>query len=357
MKRRKKESISKLGLRGWMTMECIVIVIGSIMIYELIDFVVNVIVNKNMDYEPVSGVGMFLPMSLLVYSITAAFSTTLYHYISELTDGIAKIAKGEFHEKLDENSGGPLKDVYHNFNIMCDELRSIDSLRNDFVNEFSHEFKTPLASINGFSNLLLEGNCTQEQVTQYLTIIAKESERLVSLTQSQLLLSKLDSQKIVIDKSKYFLDEQIRHCMIMLASEWERKNHEISIELPELSYYGNQDIMQHVWIKYTPDHGEIIITCKVKSTTIEISITDTGIGMTEEQSNLIFNKYYRVENSTSIKGLGLGLPIVKRILELSNGKLLVSSQPGEGSTFTVILPVEEEAIRKHHKSRTETKQG
>jgi len=347
MKKSKKNSKSNLGLRGWMILECIVLVIGSILIYELTDFVTNYVVYKNYDYNPISGIGMIFPMSLLMYGITAAFSRTLFHYISELTNGISKIANGHFHLKLDENSGGPLKEVYHNFNIMCDELNSIETLRNDFLNEFSHEFKTPLASINGFSNLLLDGNCSQEQVTQYLSIIATESQRLVALTQSQLLLSKLDSQHIVIDKTSYSLDEQIRYCMIMLASEWEKKKLEVSIELPKISFCGNADLMQHVWIniltnaiKYTPENGEISIISSSINNNIEISISDTGIGMTDEQIEHIFEKYYRVENSTSINGLGLGLPIVKRIIELSNGQLQITSTPGECSTFTVILPLE-----------------
>lgn len=346
MKKFIKNPKSNLGLRGWMIMECIVLVIGSILIYELIDFFTNFVVYKNYDYNAISGIGMFLPMGILVYCITAAFSRTLYHYITVLTKGISKIAKGDFNVKLDERSGGPLKEVYHNFNIMCDELNSIDTLRNDFVNEFSHEFKTPLASINGFSNLLLEGNCSQKQITQYLSIIATESERLVALTQSQLLLSKLDSQYIVIDKTIYSLDEQIRHCMIMLASEWEKKKLEVSMDLPKISFCGNADLMQHVWInlltnaiKYTHENGEISITSFSTKNNIEISISDTGIGMTEEQLKHIFRKYYRVENSTSIHGLGLGLPIVKRIIKLSNGQLQVTSTPAEGTTFTVILPL------------------
>lgn len=346
MKKIKKKPISNLGLRGWMIIESVFLIIGSAIIYELTDFFTNYVVNNNYDYNPISGIGMLLPMGLLLYAIKRAFSETLYHYISELTNGISKIAKGDFNVKLDERNGGPLKEVYHNFNIMCDELNSIDTLRNDFLNEFSHEFKTPLASINGFSNLLLEGNCSQEQVAQYLSIIATESERLVALTQSQLLLSKLDSQHIIIDKTSYLLDEQIRHCMIMLASEWEKKKLEFSIELPQISFYGNADLMQHVWInlltnaiKYTHENGEISITSCSTNNNIEISISDTGIGMTDEQIEHIFGKYYRVENSTSINGLGLGLPIVKRIIELSNGQLQVTSVPGEGSTFTVIFPL------------------
>lgn len=346
MKKSKEILKFNLELRDWMIRVGVVLIIGSILIYELTDFVTNYVVYKNRDYNPISGIGMVVPMGILIYAIFTSFSKTLYRYITELTNGLSKIANGEFNIKLDENSGGPLKEVYRNFNIMSNELSSIDTLRNDFVNEFSHEFKTPLATINGFSNLLLDGNCSQEQVTQYLSIIATESERLVTLTQSQLLLSKLDSQYIVIDKTSYSLDEQIRNCMIMLAPEWEKKKIEVSIDLLKSSFWGNSDMMQHIWInlltnaiKYTPENGKISITSHLSNNNIEISIRDTGIGMSDEQIEHIFRKYYRAENNVSINGLGLGLSIVKRIIELNNGQLQVTSTLGEGSTFTVILPL------------------
>lgn len=346
MKKTKNPSVSKLGLRGWMILQNIILVIGSIMAYELVDFFINVVINKDYEYDAIAGIGMLLPMAILVYIVTNAFSKALYYYISELTNGIGKIAKGTFHIKLDENSGGPLQEVYHNFNVMSDELSSIDTLRNDFINEFSHEFKTPLASINGFSNLLLEENCSKEQITQYLTIISKESERLIALTQSQLLLSKLDSQHIVLDKTSYSLDEQIRYCIIMLASQWEEKNIVLSLNLSEIIFLGNAEMTQHIWInlftnaiKYTPQNGEINVVAEIRHKAIEISISDTGIGMSEEQIEHIFDKYYRIDSSSPIEGLGLGLSIVKRIVELSDGQLIVTSKSGEGSTFTVILPV------------------
>lgn len=132
----------------------------------------------------------------------------------------------------------------------------------------------------------------------------------------------------------------------MLASEWEKKKLEVSMDLPKIIFYGNASLMQHVWInlltnaiKYSPENGEISITACINNKNIEISVSDTGIGMTNQQIECIFQKYYRVENSASINGLGLGLPIVKRIIELSNGQLRVTSTPGEGSTFTVILPL------------------
>lgn len=345
MKQKVKKPLFNLGLNAWLIIECIFIVIGSICIYEFCDYVYYHIFEKNPYYNPISGIGMFLPMSILTGLISYAFSKFFYRYISELTNAINKIASGEFNTKLNEQKGGPLTAVYHNFNIMSDELASIDTLRNDFVNEFSHEFKTPLASINGFSNLLLENECTEEQRRKYLTIIAAESERLVALTQNQLLLSKLDSQNIIMDKETYALDEQLRQSVILCASEWEKKKLNISIDLSPISFYGSKDLMQNIWmnllnnaIKYTPENGEISIRSEQSDHTIRISICDTGIGIDENELEHIWGKYYQVKNSTSAKGLGLGLPIVKRIVELHKGTITAKSRAGEGSTFIVTLP-------------------
>lgn len=344
-KRKRKKNLG-LGLKGWMILESLIIVIGSIMAYELIDFFVNYVINRDDNYDGLSALGMLIPMGLIVYLITSAFSKTLYRQMNELINGINQIADGDYQLHLNEKGAGPLKKVYQNFNKMVGELNSIETIRNDFVNEFSHEIKTPLASINGFSNLLLDGHTTPEQTTQYLQIIATESERLVTLTQNQLLLSKLNSQQIVIDKNVYSIDEQVRKCMILLAPQWEKKKIDISVDLPKIYYCGNEDMMQHVWInllnnaiKYTPEAGSITITASEQYGYHKITIADSGIGMTDQELEHIFQKYYRVTNSTSVSGLGLGLSIAKRVLDLNNAHLEVTSSPGKGSCFTVALPL------------------
>lgn len=191
----------------------------------------------------------------------------------------------------------------------------------------------------------MENECTEAQRRKYLTIIAAESERLVALTQNQLLLSKLDSQNIIMDKETYALDEQLRQSVILCASEWEKKKLNISIDLSPVSFCGNKDLMQNIWmnllnnaIKYTPENGEISIRSDQSGNTIHISICDTGIGIDENELEYIWGKYYQVKNSTSVKGLGLGLPIVKRIVELHKGMITAKSRADEGSTFIVTLP-------------------
>lgn len=342
-----KKPLINLSLNGWLILGSVFIVCGAVSLYALTDFVCHKVIKNSYSYgyHPIAAIGMFFPMSVLMGIISYKFSKSLYQYTLELTDAITKISDGEFQVKLDEANGGPFQDIYHKFNMMVDELASIDTMRNDFVNEFSHEFKTPLTAINGFSQLLLEGNCTPEQSKQYLSIIAKESERLTALTESQLLLSRLDSQQIVIEKEHYSLDEQIRQCIILLSSEWSKKELDFSIELESIPYYGNADLLHHVWmnlisnaIKYTPKGGEISVSSKLTPTEICICISDTGSGMTEDELAHIFGKYYRASSSSGIKGLGLGLPIVKRVVEMNHGTIEVKSEVGTGSTFTVILP-------------------
>lgn len=341
-----KKPFINIGFPGWMAIEFIFIVLGAAIIFELLNSLYFTIYPDKEPYNHYFGLCMTISISVLIALIISAFSQFLYVYIKELNHGIHKIASGDY-IKLDEEKSGPLRDIYHNINIMSEELSGIDSMRNEFITEFSHECKTPLASINGFANLLMEENCSKEQAMQYLTIIANESEHLITLTQNQLILTKLDSQHIVINKENYFLDEEIRQCVIILSSQWEGKKQEVSLELSSIPIYASRELLHHVWmnlisnaIKYTPENGEISITSRISGSMVSISITDTGIGMTDEETKYIFTKYYRAKNSVDIKGLGLGLPIVKRAVELSGGKIEVQSSPDEGSTFTVTLPLE-----------------
>ena len=240
-----------------------------------------------------------------------------------------------------------MPDVAENFNKMTAELKSVHTLRNDFINDFSHEFKTPITSINGFANLLLETEVTEEERRQYLTIIAEESSRLSKLAEETLMMSRLDSQQNIIDQEWYALDEQIRQNLILLSKDWGAKLIEIDTDLNPVSYLGNPALMSHIWlnlisnaIKFTPGHGRIAVNLKESGGKIYVSVADNGKGMTKEETSRIFNKYYQADASHATKGLGLGLSIAHRIVELCGGEIQVASTPGEGSTFTVILPTD-----------------
>lgn len=334
------------GIFRWLVIQIIMVMIASVCIYASIDFYDNYILLGNKHYEAIRAIGMFFPMGLVMGAVTYLTTQRAYRYVSRLVKGIEKVARGDFSVQLDSKKAGPLSDVFVNFNKMVTELQSVQTLRNDFINSFSHEFKTPITSINGFAALLLEENISEEDRRQYLQIIADESERLATLSNNSLLLSKLESQQL-IDKQPYPLDEQIKRCAILLSNEWSKKRIEVTAELEQILYSGNYDLMQHVWInlltnaiKFTPEHGEIALLLKKESGSIKFTISDTGKGMSEEETARIFVKYYQGDSSHATKGLGLGLSITRRIIDLCGGTIKVSSRIDEGSTFDIYLPIE-----------------
>jgi signal transduction histidine kinase len=289
-------------------------------------------------------IGMIGPMGVLLFFVTYSSFKTTNRYMARLIEAIEKVADGDFAARLDEPSG-PYRHVFDNFNTMCEELAGVQTLRDDFIDQFSHEFKTPIAAINGFATLLLEEDPPEAERRKYLRIIADESARLASLADSTLLLSRLETQRIVEDKAPYSLDEQIKECVILLEPLWSRKKLELSADLEAAIYMGNAAFMKQVWlnlldnaIKFTPERGEISVSLKRRKGSLVATVADNGRGMSEEEARRAFEKYYRGDSARSMKGLGLGLAIAKRIVDLAGGRIEVLSAIGEGSEFTVYLP-------------------
>ncbi|MGC6177048.1 sensor histidine kinase [Lacrimispora sp. 38-1] len=264
--------------------------------------------------------------------------------MKKILDGITSVAEGDLDVVIDLNNSGEYREMYENFNRMVRELKNTKTEMQNFMNDFSHEFKTPITSIHGFAELLLEENISVEDRKQYLQIILEESQRLASLSQNTLLLSKLDAQEVLTDKKEFQLDEQIKKCAILLFRQIEKKQIILNMELAPVTYYGSAELLHQVWmnlisnaIKFTPNGGEITIIMIAVGNQITINISDTGIGMDEETARLIFNKYYQGDSSHATAGFGLGLSIVKRIVDLCKGEIIVTSVPGRGSTFSVVL--------------------
>lgn len=258
-----------------------------------------------------------------------------------------KVSHGEFGYQLEvPKKGRQFKLLFENFNKMSKELSSIQTLKDEFIHDFSHEFKTPIASINGFANLLLEGGLTEEEQRQYLKIIADESARLSTLAENTLTLNRLENQQFLGEVKPYRLDLQIKECVILLEREWTAKDITVSSELAPLEYEGNASLMQQVWlnlignaIKFTPSRGEIAVSLAERGGGAEVRVSDNGIGMSKEVALHVFDKYYQGDASHSTRGNGLGLSIVKRIVTLAGGSVSVESREGEGSTFIVFLPI------------------
>ncbi len=249
------------------------------------------------------------------------------------------MVKGSFVFELDALAGS--------FNKMVQELKGIETLRNDFVRNFSHEFKTPITSISGFAKLLQAGDISDEEKQEYLNIIVQESERLVHLSTNVLNLSKIESTEIVREKTIYCLDEQIRLAIVMLEPKWSDKNLHIDVSLEDgIEILGEKNLIQQIWInlldnsiKFTKAGGVIKVALWQSGQKAIFRLEDNGCGMNDETIRHIFGKFFQGDTSHSVAGNGLGLTLVKKITELCEGTIEVQSELGNGSVFIVKLPL------------------
>ena len=254
-----------------------------------------------------------------------------------------KIKKGKIYVKPPSEMGA-LED---SFNEMVRELDGIEMFRNDFINNFSHEFKTPIVSIRGFARELQQQDLSEGQRREYAAIIAEESDRLARLSTSILELSKLENQQILTDKTEFDLAEQLRRSILLFEGAWTEKNIEILPELNEVTLYSSAELTERIWtnlisnaIKFTPEDGTVSVGLSFDEASVTVSVSDSGIGMTEEVREHIFEKFYQGDPSHHRTGYGIGLPMVKRAVALCGGEINVQSEVGRGSTFTVRLPRE-----------------
>lgn len=273
--------------------------------------------------------------------------------IQDMVEATKSISRGDYSVRVEESGSGDIAELLHSFNCMTAELGSTEMMRNDFVNTFSHEFKTPIVSIRGFARRLRRGGLTPQQQNEYLDFIAEESERLSHLASNVLLISRYETQKLVGEQTDYDLDEQIRTCVLRLESQWSPRNLIFELDLPHLVYHNNSEMMEHVWlnlignaIKFSHDGGAIFISGKQENTLITVTIRDEGVGIAPEELGHVFDKFYQGDSSHAAAGNGLGLALVHRIVELCGGSITVESRIGKGSTFRLTLPYEKSGKRK-----------
>jgi len=288
---------------------------------------------------------LLLTSTTIGISITALLSRWMVKPVRNLIEAIEDVAKGDFSVTVKGSNIPELESLASSFNKMVGELSGIEMLRIDFINNFSHEFKTPIVSIKGFAKLLKEGNLTSEEEQEYLDIIIQESQRLVDLSTSVLNLSKVENTEIISEKEVYALDEQIRCAILILEPKWSAKDLSVDIDLESINIYNNAHLLQQIWInlldnaiKFTDKGGELQISLRRINSSIQFCLRDNGRGMDEETKQHIFDKFYQGDTSHTTIGNGLGLTVVKKIVTLCNGNIEVESSLGKGSTFTVSLP-------------------
>lgn len=270
--------------------------------------------------------------------------------LSELIKATKRVMDGDYSVRVEmgwveRRTIRELRDLITDFNEMVEELQKTEMFRNDFINNFSHEFKTPLASIRGFARQLYEGGLSEERQREFSRIILEETEYLSAMSRNSLLMTNLENKDIVTDKTNFSLDEQLRGCMLRLEPQWSKKDIEIDMEeLDEVRFYWNEQLLAHVWnnlfdnaVKFTPRGGLIRVACKRKNGSVTVTVSDNGCGISEEALPRVFEKFYREDKSHATKGNGLGLPLVKKIVELCGGDIKVGSVPEKGTTFIVEL--------------------
>lgn len=268
--------------------------------------------------------------------------------VRKVIDATHKVAEGDFSVRLDIGNVPEIEDLNRSFNTMVEELGSIETLRSDFVSNFSHEFKTPIVSIRGFAKLLKDKDLPEDEREEYTDIIIRESERLAGLATNVLNLSKLENIGIVTEKTYFFLDEQIRRVAALMEPRWKEKDITVDLQMDNITIYSDEDLLQQVWmnlldnaVKFTGAGGHISVALKRDGLYAIFTIQDSGCGMDGATLAHAFDKFYQADASRSGIGNGLGLSMVQRAAALCGGAIQAHSSPGKGSRFVVTLPIEE----------------
>ncbi len=277
--------------------------------------------------------------------ISAVFSRVISGAYETYKTALSEIASGNFDVTIPESQEMLTKQFVRDINKMTRELKNNQIMRNDFISNFSHELKTPIVSINGFSELLMADDITDEERKEYAGIIYSESGRLLNLAKNTLLLSKLEGQSVVCNKKVFLLNECVENCALLFEKQLKTKNSEIKMSLEKISYYWDPDLVSQIVInllsnaiKYGKENGVITVTLKSFNGYVYLTVRDDGEGMDEATLARVFDRYFQGDDSHKTEGNGLGLSIVKRIVDIGEGKISVESKVGEGSAFTVTLP-------------------
>lgn len=269
--------------------------------------------------------------------------------ISRLTKVTDELAKGNYKVRVNYEGKDEISSLYASFNQMAVRLAKQETIRQQFISDVSHEFQTPLTAISGFATILKNENLTDEQRQKYADIILFNSNRLSHLSENMLQLTLLDGEDTSLDKSEFPLIEQLNRVIEMEDNAALSKDIEIEFIHPKKEFIieADESRMEQVWInllsnaiKYTNEHGVVTVEVRRTPTELQVRFEDTGVGMSQDAISHIFERFYRQDKSRTIEGNGLGLSIVKRIIDLHHYKIDVESQEDVGSVFTVYIPYE-----------------
>ncbi|MBQ4562472.1 MAG: HAMP domain-containing histidine kinase [Clostridia bacterium] len=325
-----------------------IIVVAVVVAFGLVNLLAytGIIISINEETDPVT-LFIFMGIVSLIVGLGASLAAGKIPIkpMYRLIDQIDRLASGDFKVRLKPSnalsSHPAVEKAVDSFNRMAEQLENTQMLRQDFINNFSHEFKTPIVSIAGFAKLLKKGNLSDEQKNEYLDIIESESLRLSAMATNVLNLTKVENQTILTDITEYNLSEQLRNSILLLESKWADRDIEFDLGFDEHYIKANKELLREVWInlldnaiKHTDGYIAVRVTEDDKLT---IEVENTGSSIPKDKQTRIFDKFYQSDESHSSEGNGIGLALAKRIVELHKGSIGVKSEENR-VTFKVKLP-------------------
>lgn len=327
-----------LNLNFYFTVFTVGEIVVALAIARLLAYLLNVDLND-------SPFAFFAILSICVAGGLAVLINSFFlKPIAKLSESMKKVSGGDFSIRLKSHSKiKEIGDLNRSFNAMTDELGATELLQTDFVSNVSHEIKTPLNAIEGYATLL-QDDCTDEERARYIEKILFNTKRLSELVGNVLIISKLESGAVDINEDTFRLDEQIRQSIMLLESKWVEKDIEFDIELDEVIFTGDRNLLLHVWnnlignaIKFSPRGGLVTIRLENREESILFLIDDCGPGIGDTAKKHIFEKFYQEDSSHKQEGNGLGLALVKRIVDMSGGSIEAENLTESGCRFTVTL--------------------
>lgn len=337
----RKQKNNKFSLRVRMTFMVSAEIIVCIMLAYTLSSVINNMIHVKI---PVL-LEIIVPSLIIGLLVTGFMSKWFFDPVKKLLSAMEKVADGDFSTRLEtKSSSKEIREIYSGFNLMASELGAIEILQTNFVSNVSHEFKTPINAIEGYSTLLQGDENLSDEQKQYVDKIMFNTKRLSDLVGSILLLSKIENQPIPSNQTTFRLDEQVRQSIVALEPAWSKKDIEFDVEMDSIEYTGNENMMHHIWdnlignaIKFNPECGLICIRLARQNNDVVFTIEDSGPGISVEAKKHIFDKFYQGDSPHKDEGNGLGLALVKKILSVSNGEISVENIDGGGCRFTVVL--------------------
>lgn len=269
--------------------------------------------------------------------------------LSQIIAALERIGKGDFEHRLDvthrDFSQIGFREICDGINRLAGELEGVETMKTDFIANVSHELKTPLAAVRNYATLLREPDLPEGQRQEYVGAIKDITTHLAEMVSNILKLNKLENQQIFPEAKLFDLGEQIAGCLLNFETAWEEKELELECGIAEdVTVEADPELLELVWnnlfsnaVKFTPRGGRIGVTLTAEGSWAVVSVTDTGCGMTPETGRHIFEKFYQGDTAHATRGNGLGLALVKRVVDITGGAITVSSRLGQGSTFTVRL--------------------